>query len=252
MGITPNLGLSTYDTASGSATTFLTFRLALAGNSSNMTILDSFLGEVSGSIIAIQSNLLVNVNASLISPNYYEATESEIESYALNSMIALKLNSTNTDSVTLNINGLGIITLKKLDPSSTLVDIENGELKVDRHTLFVFDGTYYVLMGTSTADQISISGTEGYLLSVSGSGTIQESGISGSSILFDVEGTEPIVVTSGSVISIQTGGVLTTSGSELSVITGGVLSSSGSELSLQRGGALTTSGSELSINYWRK
>jgi hypothetical protein len=206
---TTNLGLTTYDTASGSATTFQTFRLAVAGNSSNMVLIDNFAGTVSGSILSIQSNLLVNVNASVITENYYEATVSGISSYLTNSMITLKLNAVNTGAVTLNINSLGIITLKKIDFLGNLVDMESGDLKSGRYALFVYNGTYYVLMGTTTADQISISGISGNWISISGSGTLQDSGISGSSVLFEISGSGVMSDTTGSSVKHNVSGITT-------------------------------------------
>ena len=211
MGITENLGLSTYNTASGSATTFLEFRLALAGTESNMELIDEYAGGVSGSIIEIQSNLLVNINASLVTPNYYEATSQSLNSYLSNSMIALEINVPNTGSVTLNINELGTITLKKIGSDGELTNLESGDLKADRHALFVYDGTYYVLMGATTADQVNIYGNENNFVSISGSGTLQNSGISGSSILFEISGSNIMSDTSGSVVTHNISGI--TSGS---------------------------------------
>jgi hypothetical protein len=182
MTTTPNLGLTTYNTASGSAVTFLTYRLAVGGNSSNMTLIDTFAGDVNGSIVSLQSNMLIGVQATMITPNVYEATVSSIDSYLTNSMIALELNVANTGTTTLNINSLGAITLKKIDYLGNLVNIGSGDLKANRWTLFFYNGTYYVLMGTTTADQISISGKENNFLSISGSGTIQNSGVSASSL----------------------------------------------------------------------
>jgi len=272
MTTTTNLGLTTYDTASGSAITFLTFRLALDGNSSNMSIIDDYAGTVDDYIVSFQSNMVSNVHASMITPNYYEATVSEIDSYVTDSMIALELNVSNTDSVTININSLGIVTLKKVNDEGNLTDIESGDLKENRWTLFLYDGTYYVLMGTSTGDQINVPGGEGNLLSISGSGTIQDSGISGSSVYgdldvhealsgSDVHGLGDISLQSASAVNITAGTItpLVTheglSGSDVHALgnisglsTGGVLTTSGSELSLQRAGALSTSGSELSLN----
>ena len=192
MAITPNLGLSVYDTASGSATTFLTFRLALAGNSSNMSIIDDYAGTVDDYIVSFQSNMVSNVHGSMITPNYYEATVSEIDSYVTDSMIALQLNVSNTASVTIDINSLGIVTLKKVNDEGNLTNIESGDLKENRWTLFLYDGTYYVLMGTSTGDQINVPGGESNLLSISGSGTIQDSGISASSVYGDLDSHEAL------------------------------------------------------------
>lgn len=209
MTTTTNLGLTTYDTASGSATTFQTFRLSVAGNSSNMTAIDNFAGEVSGSIISIQSNLLVNVDATVITENYYEATVPAISAYLNNSMITLRLNAVNTGAVTININGLGVVALKKIDYLGNMVDMEYGDLKSGKYTLFVYNGTYYVLMGTTTVDQISIFGDQGNFISISASGTMMDSGISGSSILFVISGSGVMSGTTGSNVIHNVSGITT-------------------------------------------
>ena len=147
MATTTNLGLSIYDTASGSATTFLDFRLALAGYTSNMTIVDNFAGAASGSITNIKNGSLMNVNASYISSNYYEGTNSQITSYVTNMFINLKLNVTITGATTLNINGFGTKTLKKVNSSGNLVDFISSDLLANKYYLFIYNGTYFVLVG---------------------------------------------------------------------------------------------------------
>lgn len=227
MATTSNLGLTIYDTASGSATTFLTFRLALAGNSSNMSILDAWVGDTNASIIAIENNLLVTVDASLISTNYYEATVAAITSYVTDSMISLKLNVANTGAVTLNINSLGVKTLKKVGYDGELTDIESGDIKENRRTLFFYDGTYYVLMGATTADQVAIYGNEDNVLSISASGIMQDSGISSSSILLEISGSGIMSDTSGSVVKHNGAGITSGSYNRVTVSTlGHVISGS--------------------------
>ena len=216
MTVTDNLGLSIYDTASGSATTFLTFRLLLAGNSSNMILIDNFAGETSASILNLKSNAVINVGASEISSNYYESTVSSIESYQNNSMINLKLNTTNTGAVTININGLGIVTLKKIDVSGNLVDISYGDLKLNRYYLFIYNGTYYILMSPSTGDQVSINGIQNRIVTISASGVLQDSGTSSSSVMLGISGSGIMSSTAGSSIIHNTSGI--TSGSYNKVI----------------------------------
>ena len=182
MTTTPNLGLSIFDTASGSATTFLTFRLAVAGNSSNMTILDTYLGAVSASVVTLRTNSLTNVAANFVSTNYYESTTTTIGTYDTNMMINLKLNSDITGSTTININSIGIITLKKLDADGLKINLASGDLKKNKYYLFIYDGTNFILMGSSVSDQISVPGTVNRLINISASGILQDSGVSASSI----------------------------------------------------------------------
>lgn len=235
---TTNLGLSTYDTTSGSATLFLTYRLAIAGNSSNMQIIDDWAGGVSGSIVVLEANSLKNVNASMITTNYYESTVSSITSYATNMMINLKLNATISGSTTLNINSLGAKELRKVDVDSTLVNLVSGDLRVNKYYLFIYNGTYFVMIGSNIADQISISGSVGNFVSISGSNVLVDSGValltgvsSGSynKVQVDTSGR----VTSGSVMSYLTSSTIsgssvmsTTTGSEVRHNVSGIASGS--------------------------
>lgn len=183
---TPFLGLNTYDTASGSVTTFLDFRLGLAGNSSNMTVIDNYLSGVSGSISAINVNKFIAVPASRISGNYYEATVPAVTSYVENLIINFSPNVSISGSTTLNINALGVKSLKKVNSSGTQVDLVTGDLIANDYRLFVYDGTSFVAITPLTS--ASSTSTSGCLYT--GSAPIT---VTGSVISHDLSG-----VTSGS------------------------------------------------------
>ena len=235
---TTNLGLSIYDEASGSAITHSIFRLAIAGNTSNMTIVDNFAGETSASILSLQSNAFTHVPASYISTNYYEASISTITSYVTNMFINLRLNATITGATTINISELGIKTLKKINVEGNLADLSSGDLKLNRNYLFRYDGTYFVLIGSDTADQISISGSSGNYVSISGSNVLQDSGVpvltgittgSFNKVEIDSYGrvTAGSIVTYQTVSSISGSGVMSnTTGSEVRHNTSGITSGS--------------------------
>jgi len=231
MIVTDNLGLTIYSEASGSATTFLVYRLAQNGLSSNMTILDNFAGETSASIISLEANAIVNVDASYVSPNYYEATTGAVSSYATNLMINLQLNISITGSTTININALGVKTLKKMNVEGTKSNLASGDLRANRYYFFIYDATDFVLIGSSIASQISIAGTASNYVSISGSNVL-------------VDSTVPILtgVSSGSYnkVQVDTYGRITT-GSVVAYQT--VSSISGSSV------MSTTTGSEVRHNY---
>jgi len=215
---TTNLGLTVYDLASGSSTLFQTYFLALSGGSSNMVLIDDWAGSISGSVVSLKANTIIDVNASMITTDYYEATTTAISTYNTNMKINLILNVSITGTTTLNINGLGVKTLKKVDVSGALVDLVSGDLRINRHYLFIYDGTYFVLIGSQIADQISISGSSGNFVSISGSNVLTDSGVSvltgvssGSYNLVNID--QYGRVTSGSVIDYITTGCLVVSGS---------------------------------------
>ena len=243
MTTTDNLGLSVYSEASGSATNFLQWRLAVAGTTtSNMEIIDNFAGETSASILSLQANAFTNVNASYISSNYYEATVGSITSYVTNMLINLKLNASITGSTTININAFGTKTLKKVNVEGTLSDLSSGDLKLNRYYLFVYNGTYFVLIGSSIADQVSITGTALNFVSISGSNVL-------------VDSTVPVLtgVTSGSYNRVDidvygrvTGGSQVTY-QEVSTITGSSVMSNTTGSTVKHNASGVTSGSYATV-----
>jgi hypothetical protein len=250
---TSNLGLATYNTASGSATTFLVWRLAMDDASSNMSIIDNWVGSASGSIIALSANEIIDVNASQISANYYEATVSLISSYATNLKINLKTNAASTGAVTLNINGLGTKTLKKVDSTGTLVDLASGDIVSGAYGLFIYNGTYFVLIGalvgTSGSGTITGSYTGVSPITVTGSQISHAvSGVTSGSynqIIVDAKGH----VTAGSFITITSGSggttysgsaLITVSGSKISHNTSGVISGSYNQVIVDSYGHITS------------
>ncbi len=247
MTTTENLGLTTNSSASGSAVNFETWRLSINGLTSNMTIIDNFAGETSASILSLQSNAFTNVNASLISPNYFEANVTTITSYVSGMMISLKLNSTITGSTTINISELGVKTLKKVNVEGALVDMSSGDLKLNMNYLFKYDGTYFVLIGSQIADQISIAGTPSNYLSISASGVIVDSGVaivsSASGTFNSLEINEYGMVVAGSSVASSISGssvMSNTTGSEVRHNASGVTAGSYNKVIVDVFGHVTT------------
>ena len=204
MAITSNLSLTVYDEASGSATTFLTYRLAIAGLSSNMSLIDTFAGWTSSSIVTLKTQVLHNVAASYVSSNYFEATVSTITSYSTNLLINLKLNADITGATTININSYGNRTLKKIDNSGNVVDLDAGDIRINHYYLFIYNGTYFVFVGSNTTDAVSISGSS---VMSDTTGSVVKHNVSGitsgsySRVIVDTFGH----VTAGSIVSGSSG-----------------------------------------------
>jgi hypothetical protein len=164
LGTTSNLGLTTTDVASGSAITFLTYRTALSGNLSNMTVLDSFAGATSASIVAVRGGVIFDVDATQISTNYFEGSNSNITGYNANLKINLKTNATISGSASLNINSYGVKSLMKIDNSGTIVNLISSDIVVNKYNQFIYNGTYFVVMngtisGSATSSSLTTSGS---------------------------------------------------------------------------------------------
>lgn len=188
---TPNLSLVLYNGTTDQAEYFSTFRAVIAGTSltSNFYKIDTAYGVQDARIDALESAKgAVLVPAVFISTNYYEATVTEITSYTTGSLIILQLDTASAGTVTLNINSLGTKSVMKIDSTGTPVNISGGELQVDRYYLFMYDGTRYVWVNSTSADQIFTSGTSGNFLRISSSNVIEDSGSSPSTFAVAAKG----------------------------------------------------------------
>jgi hypothetical protein len=176
--------LKTYNSTTDASATFISFRSDIAGISptSNMGLIDNWAGLVNGSLVSLSANAIYTISATCISSNYYEATSTELTSYATDVIIALALNTTNSGTVALNINSLGTKTLQKIDVNGNVVNLDASELKKNKLYLFKYSGTSWVWLGATSADQISASGIANHLITISGCGVLIDSGLSASSI----------------------------------------------------------------------
>jgi hypothetical protein len=116
-------------------------------------------------------------------------------SYSIDGVILLIVDTENTGSVTININSIGNVILKKSNTSGALVNMESGDLKTNTYYFLVYDGTNYVLITAGGGSSVT---------AISGSGVM--SNTTGSSVIHNVSG-----VTSGSynIVEVDTYGHVT-------------------------------------------
>jgi hypothetical protein len=126
-----------------------------------MDIIDSWVGATSASIAVLKTNQFVDIPATQISGNYFEATTSAISGYATNLKINFKSPVTTSGSVTLNINSYGVKSLVKVNSSGTLVNLASGDIILNKYYMFNYNGTYFVLMNenSSSGSSIQVSGS---------------------------------------------------------------------------------------------
>lgn len=176
MTTTTNLGLTTYNTASGSETLFLAYRLAMADTASNMFILDDYAGGVSASIVNLRTNSLQNVTATLTSPNTFVGVSSLMTSYYSSLIMNVIFDTEIGGTTTININSIGNAVLKKLDLQGSKIDLVSGDLLANFRYWFMYDGTHFVLMNSSVGGQVTVAGTPSNFISISASNVLQDSG----------------------------------------------------------------------------
>ena len=206
------LGLKTYNSTTDGSALFATYRADQSGTSStsNMNLIDTFASQVSGSIVALQTKKsLVAVPALYVSANYYEANSiTDITAYSTNQVISLSLDTESDGTVTLNINSLGTKSLNKVDVNGSLINLTGSDLKKNREYLFRYNGTAWVWINGSSADQISINGAAGNLVMISQNGVLIDGGVqtsSGSIVAESIKKGAGITSSSGSLVLSDTG-----------------------------------------------
>jgi len=173
---TPNLGLGLYNSTTDQTTTFLNFRLAIAGDGagSNMDLLDDWSIIVDDAIADLGTYRGgIPVSANYISANTYEVgSVTAIVSYYTGLGIALSLDTTTAGTATLNINSLGAKSLMKVNAAGAYVNLTGSDLKKEQTYYFMYDGTRFLWIGATAGDQINIEGTSGNVVTVNSDNTL--------------------------------------------------------------------------------
>ena len=172
---TSNLALTLYDSTTDQAVTFLNYRLQISGpsSSSNFYKIDTWAGTVNSAITTLQSQRgATPVAANYISENYYTSTVTGFTAYNTGGLIALSLNRTSNGTVTLDINGLGIKSLMKVNYAGTPVNLTNADLNINKIYLFEYDGTRWLWVNALASDQLYVPGTAGNVVTLNTDNTL--------------------------------------------------------------------------------
>ena len=134
--------------------TFLKFRTDIAGTTPNSNF-NKIANILSSHDFYIQNDRRIfDVSLQRVSENYYESISSEITRYFPYMLIIFDVSDPNTDSVSVNINSLGNLPIKKFDVSGNIVDLENGDLTANTKYLAEYVGEYFILLSRFTAKEI--------------------------------------------------------------------------------------------------
>lgn len=84
-----------------------------------------------------------------------------VSAYATGLALAFKPDVASSGSATLNVNGLGLVTLAVLSMDGNLTTLSSGTIQGGIEYLAIYDGTYFVVLGTTSVhvNQISDEGT---------------------------------------------------------------------------------------------
>lgn len=134
--------------------TFLKFRTDIAGTTPNSNF-NKIANILSSHDFYIQNDRRIfDISLQKVSNNYYESISSEITRYFPYMLMIFDVSDPNTDSVSVNINSLGNLSIKKFDVSGNIVDLENGDLTANTKYLAEYVGEYFILLSRFTAKEI--------------------------------------------------------------------------------------------------
>lgn len=134
--------------------TFLKFRTDIAGTTPNSNF-NKIANILSSHDFYIQNDRRIfDVSLQRVSENYYESISSEITRYFPYMLMIFDVSDPNTDSVSVNINSLGNLPIKKFDISGNIVNLESGDLTANTKYVAEYVGEYFILLSRFTAKEI--------------------------------------------------------------------------------------------------
>lgn len=178
MANTPNYNLTTYS-SSDTDVRFLDFRVAIAGSqtTSNFYKIDTALKQHADAIASLEASpSAFTVNAVYSTDNFYTASVTNYPGYETNQLIALSLDRNNVGTVTININSSTAKSVMKYNTSGLLVNAADNDFVKNNPVLCIYDGTQFIMLGSSSATNIRIDGTANQVVMISGQNTLVTSG----------------------------------------------------------------------------
>lgn len=178
MANTPNYNLTTYS-SSDTDVRFLDFRVAVAGSqtTSNFYKIDTALKEHADAIASLEASpSAFSVNAVYSTDNFYTASVTNYPGYETNQLIALSLDRNNVGTVTININSTTTKSVMKYNTSGLLVNTADNDFVKNNPVLCIYDGTQFIMLGSSSATNIRIDGSANQVVMISGQNTLVTTG----------------------------------------------------------------------------
>lgn len=186
MTSTTYFGITLYNDTSDADKTFNAFKNDVAGDvSSNMTKIADKLHALDVAVASSSSGGLPRVVGTL-SSNTYISSDTNVSGYIDGTCILLNVNMPNSGDSSLKISNLSATAypLKKINTSGNYVALQANDLAANRNYFFVFLTTpnAWILVSSSSSDQINTIGTAGDLIKINTDNTLATSGIQSSTI----------------------------------------------------------------------
>ena len=134
--------------------TFLKFRTDIAGTNSDSNF-NKIANILSSHDFSIKNaRKIFDITATKIAENYYESNDFEIQEYSPHMLLIFSVSDANTGDVTININSLGDIQIKKFDNLGNLVELNSNDLIKNTKYLLEYNGDSLILLNQTTANEI--------------------------------------------------------------------------------------------------
>lgn len=155
MSYTTNYNLQTWST-SEITDTFANFVTGTVGDiNSSMVKIDTQMKASADAIDAVKLAPIKTVSATKISTSYYTATVSGYSAYVSGNLFILKLSDTCSDTLTLNINSLGTISVMKYKSDGSIYNLSSGDIIAGVPVIISYDGTRWILINDIESGEIS-------------------------------------------------------------------------------------------------
>lgn len=152
MSNTANYNLKTWAT-SEITDSFNNFVFGMAGDvNSNMTKIDTQMKSSADGVSTLKNVPIKTVFASMVSDSYYTATVSDYSAYVNGNVFLLMLDVTSHDTLTLNINSFGTLSLMKYKADGNIYNIESGDILANTVVVIRYDGTRWLVVGSPTTN----------------------------------------------------------------------------------------------------
>lgn len=155
MSNTPNYNLTTWS-SSETSDSFNNFLFGVAGDTnSNMTKIDTQMKNSADGVLTLKNAPIKTIFANRVSDSYYTATVSDYSAYVAGNIFLLTLDTTCHDTLTININSIGTVSVMKYKSDGSIYNLSAGDIVANVPIIMTFDGTRWIILNDIKSGEIS-------------------------------------------------------------------------------------------------
>lgn len=101
---------------------------------------------IAANLNSITNEVIFHVEDTNEQANVFEANIQGLGEYYTSLSIIMKSNTTNTSASTINLSGLGVKAIKKVDKNGNKINVQENDIIRNKYEMFVYDGTDFILV----------------------------------------------------------------------------------------------------------